>query len=309
MRVELRSFALGLAVALALPVAACGSKKPAGLMLAITTDLTMTKDLDEVGVYVLADGRPLLTQSYAIGPGVRLPSTLAIAPPINPPSLIRVRVVGYKGGNGRILREASTTVPTERLGVLPLPLRWIDDGSALGTELDFQLNPYASARAKCPDGQTANLGACVDALVPEAKLADYDPAAIFGGGSDGAGSCFPVATCFATRTAVVVDEPTCTFTKTGAAGQADFNVAVVTNGDGDVQGSDALVALDQGSEWTVTGDVVTLPKALCTAPVRSRWKSIVVSAACGAGASAPGSVKTARFPACGAYATGSPIAP
>ncbi len=307
---KLRTFArvavLGLGVALAVPLAACSSKKPAGLMLAITTDLSLTKDLDQVGIYVLADGRPLLSQSYAIGPGVRLPSTLAIAPPVNPPSLIRVRLVGYKGGSGRILREATTTVPTDRLAVLPLQLYWLDDGTALGTELDFQFNPYASARSKCADGQTSSGGACVDAVVPEAKLADYDPAAVFGGGAEGAGSCFPIATCFATRAPVTVDESTCTFTKAGAAGTASFNVGVVTNSDGDVVGPDAIVALDEGTEWKVAGDTVTLPKALCAAPVRARWKSIVTSAPCGSGST--GSVKTARYPACGAYATGTPIA-
>lgn len=291
-------FALATASALALPLAACSAKKPAGLMLAIQTDLSATKDIDELGVFVLADGRPLLAQSYPIGPGVHVPSTVAIAAPANPPSSVRVRVVGFKSGSARILREGTTTVPTERLAVLSLPLRWIDDGSGIGSELDFQLNPYASARAKCPEGKTADLGNCVDAIVPEAKLPEYDPAEIFGGGAEGAGSCFPTAACFVGSTPATVDEAKCTIPAPPSTTR--FNVGVVTtNGDGEASAADSIIVLDEATEWTASGGAIQLPKALCAPPVRARWKALTTTTRC--------ETKRLRYPICGSFATGTPL--
>lgn len=291
----MRRLLLALTVATAV-LTACSARKPAGLMLAIQTDLSMTKDLDQLGIYVLANGTPILSETYMIEGGrVRLPSTIAIAPPANPPSAVRVRVVGFKGGSARIVRDAFTTVPTDRLAVLPLPLRWLDDGSAVGGDAEFQVNPFAKARAKCAEGQTSDLGVCVDANVPESKLALYEPAAIFGGGDEGAGSCFPTPACFAGGVTQPLDETTCTIAKPAAPS----NVAVVTNGDGDLVGTDTVIVLDEGSEWSAVGDRLQLPKALCAAPVRARWKFVLTSAAC--------VTKTARYPACGRYATGTPL--
>ena len=266
-------------------------------MLAIQTDLSLAKDVDEIGVYVLADGRPLLSESYPIENGsVRLPSTVAIASPVNPPSTVRVRVAAFKKGSARILREGITTVPSDRLAVLPLALRWIDDGSGSGTPTEFAFNPYASARSKCGEGLTQSLGTCVSSTIQESSLLDYDPAAIFGGGSEGAGSCFPTSTCFGAKTPVVVDEASCSFAKPALA---TFNVGAVTTGDGDAVGSDTLVALDRDAYWTVAGDRVNLAKAMCAAPVRARWTSIVVSGGC--------VTKTVRYPVCGSYSTGTPL--
>ena len=296
MRAKLALFFFAGIIALALGIA-CSGRAPVGLMLAIQTDLSVTKDFDQIGVYVTADGAPILTQTYPIEGGrVRLPSTIAVAVPKNETAVIRARIVAFKTDAAKVLREGITTVPSNRLAVMPLPLKWLNVGSGKGTEAEFQVNPFAKNLSVCPDKENLNNGICTTSIYPVDQLADYVESEIFGGGEVGGGECFDTKACFADRVAVPVDEATCTVPTLGSV----TNVAVGTDGDGEPIGSDTLVVLD-GADYTVTTGKVTLPKTLCDpAGMKPKRKAIFLSTSC--------PTKTSKYPICGPYSTGKPQA-
>jgi hypothetical protein len=277
---------------------ACAEKPPVGLMIAIQTNLSVTKDFDQLGLYITADGVPILTQTYQIeGGSVRLPSTIAIAPPKNPNAVIRVRAVAFKTDAAKVLREGITTVPANRLAVLPLPLKWINSGSGKGTEAEFQVNPFAKNLSICPDLQTKENGVCTASTLNVDQLKDYSAAEIFGGSDTGSGgSCFDVAACFASRIAVPVDETACTVTE--PPGMTNIAVATTT-GEGEPVGGDTLIVLDE-DEYEVTGNTIKLPATLCDPNgLKPSRKAIFLSPSCES--------KSSKYPICGPYSTGKPL--
>ena len=296
MRAKLALFVFSVVIATALGIA-CSGKAPVGLMLAIQTDLSVTKDFDQIGVYVTADGAPILTQTYPIEGGrVRLPSTIAVAVPKNETAVIRARIVAFKTDAAKVLREGITTVPSTRLAVMVLPLKWLNVGSGKGTEAEFQVNPFAKNLSICGDKENSEKGQCITSIYPVDKLPDYVESEIFGGGEAGGGECFDTKACFTGRVEVPVDEATCTVPALGSV----TNVAVGTDGDGEPVGPDTLVVLD-GADYTVTTGKVTLPKTLCDpAGMKPKRKAIFLSSSC--------PTKTAKYPICGPYSTGKPQA-
>ncbi len=297
MRAKLALLGMALGVTTAIGFA-CAEKPPVGLMIAIQTNLSVTKDFDQLGLYITADGVPILTQTYQIeGGSVRLPSTIAIAPPKNPNAVIRVRAVAFKTDAAKVLREGITTVPSNRLAVLPLPLKWINSGSAKGTEAEFQVNPFAKNVSLCPDLNTKENGICIASSINVDDLKDYNASEIFGGSdTSSGGSCFDVPTCFAQRIEVPVDDTTCTVTEPPNM----TNIAVSTlSGEGEKVGGDNLIVLDE-DEYSVTGAVISLPKTLCDPNgLKPQRKAIFLSPSCES--------KSSKYPICGPYSTGKPL--
>ncbi len=296
MRATLALGGISVFVATALGIA-CSGKAPVGLMLAIQTDLSVTKDFDQIGVYVTADGAPILTQTYPIEGGrVRLPSTIAVAVPKNETAVIRARVVAFKTDSAKVLREGITTVPSTRLAVMPLPLKWLNVGSGKGTEAEFQVNPFAKNLSVCPDQQNLNNGICTTSIYPVDKLADYVESEIFGGGEAGGGECFETKSCFAARVVVPVDEANCTVNVPTSV----TNIGVGTDGDGEPVGPDTIVVLD-GADYSVSAGKASLPKTLCDPNgLKPKRKAIFLSTSC--------ATKTSKYPICGPYSTGKPQA-
>jgi hypothetical protein len=139
---------------------ACSRTEPAPgvLMLAVQTDLAAGKDRDVEagGLYV----RDLfqLTEQVAPDGTVKFPATLAIVGRGNPGASVRIRVVGFKRGEAKVMREVVTTIPRDRVALLSLPLRWVN---------------YDKTAGRMPAGGTGT--ASVHALAGEGE-AEGDPA-------------------------------------------------------------------------------------------------------------------------------------
>ncbi len=283
--------ALGSAVATLSLYAGCAKTDPAPgeLMLAVQTDMHAPKDVDAVGIYV-AERDPVthhdtiifgFAERVAPDGTVHFPATLAVVGRKNPGATVRVRAVAFRGNQARIVRDAITTIPTDRSALLRLPLRWIDDnGKTSGTFSSdgsigaTSLHPLAGSTiddgflqitSGCADDETPLNGGCASATIDSSTLPDYDEALVFGGGTpDGGGVCFDVAKCFGGFHKLDLDLATCS---APAPAQAVFDLAIATPlGDkGDCVGNACYVALDRDTPegWTLQNGRVVLPAAYC----------------------------------------------
>ncbi|HYP88708.1 MAG TPA: hypothetical protein VEQ59_11155, partial [Polyangiaceae bacterium] len=189
-----RSVALMGAAVWATASCSSGETKPRGqLIIALSTDMSVTKDMDEVRVQVFrADGTALPDRQIPVLPaepapfGKPLPGTLAIVPPDagGQQLLIRVSARHLDPRTNvkltRVVREAVVKVPTDRTAMLRMPLRWLCDGRVkpiAGSDDD-------SYSSDCDKDETCIAGECVPAEVDANALPDYTPEQVFGGGDD-----------------------------------------------------------------------------------------------------------------------------
>ncbi|HEY0468110.1 MAG TPA: hypothetical protein VGC79_28120, partial [Polyangiaceae bacterium] len=207
------------------------------LIVAFSTDMSVTKDLDEVRVQVFrTDGSALPDRQIPIIPakpkpfGKPLPGTLAIVPTGAGGEQVRIVVTARKldPGTGeklsRVVREAIVKIPTDRTALLPMPLRWLCSGVVArveGTEDSF--------RSDCPEDETCVAGTCQPANVDADALPDYTAAAVFGGGNaEGENSrCLDVQTCFAQTEILTPDTADCSVPLPSDFDLASLNVALV----------------------------------------------------------------------------------
>src|SRR3954471_13666474 len=173
-------------------VSACSDELlPRGqLMIAISSDMSVVKDMDEVRVEVKrADGTRLPDREIPILPsqpapfGKPLPGTLAIVPSDAGGQAVRVRLTARRFNEktgvseSRVVREAIVKVPTDRVAMLRMPLRWLCDAKIEPTDAD-------SFRSACPnEDDTCVAGACKPAKIEQNLLPDYLPSQVFGGGT------------------------------------------------------------------------------------------------------------------------------
>ncbi|WP_438013953.1 hypothetical protein WMF18_23855 [Sorangium sp. So ce315] len=260
-------------------IALGGCSSPSELMIAVHTDLGVPDDIDLVKIAVFRGGREKFVDEYpnlgGEGAGARLPFTLGLvaeAPGVE----VHVRASAWSKGLPRIVREAVTTIPSERVALLHLPLHFLCDGFARRVDradLDAPLDGVENAR--CGEGETCVAGACVAAEVDSSTLPDYAPEDVFGGsGSQGGSACFDVARCFAAAREVSLLDAggDCSFVRVQEPGSAaqPVNVALKTPPQSEARGicgeSGCFVALDAGSEAGFeegADGVVRLPPAVC----------------------------------------------
>jgi hypothetical protein len=269
-RPALRWLALG-----ALVFAACAPKdKPRGeLMIAISTDVAIPKDMNQVVVEVLNDNGTQQSFTYRILPedlGKPMPGTLALVPPNAGGQRVRVRLIAERdSGTGgpptpRVVREATVNVPTDRILTLPMPLRWLCDEHYLMT-------PEGGYQSDCAPDETCAAGKCVSAVHDSLKLLGYDQRTIFGGGDENGvgGQCLDVPACFATSIGVTPDEG-CTLAIPDGADVSQLNVAMLpASGDGECSPGDnprCFVPLDHDADegWAISNGRIALPEAVCT---------------------------------------------
>jgi alpha-tubulin suppressor-like RCC1 family protein len=232
-RVLARVLAVG-AVALA-ALAACSAPGKGALIMAISTDMQTPKDVSMVSVFV-SEG-PVVKFDYigvVLPDGtLSLPSTLALVEPDDPSTQIRIRVIAFNqptaaaGAVGaRVLRDIQTTIPHERIGLLRVPLDFIDDGSGTGmlpsnyvpsgtdgvaegvTTFDPDVissicDPMMVCQTGAGQCMTSIDGQCAAAAVDSSTLPDYSDDLVFGpGGSATNENCFSVGMCFSGATPV-----------------------------------------------------------------------------------------------------------
>ena len=179
--------------------AACSSDKPRGeLMLVVDTNMAAGVDFDVFRIEVTSTattGYDRVVSTAEFGqPGlpVRLPATVAIIGNGDPSTLIHIRISSglaptvaqpgqlTKVGIPKTLREVATTVPTNRIAMLRMPIEWLCSAETVTK----QAQPDNYVDTTCTqEGTTCHLGECVPQSVDSSTLPDYSDGAVFGGSS------------------------------------------------------------------------------------------------------------------------------
>ena len=267
------------ALLLGLAATGCGSEKPLGsVMLAISTDLYVDKDVNRVDILVQPEHGPAQSTQVNLLPaleGQYLPGTFAIIEGSDPGEFVRVRLIARQGARTRVVREAALKVPRERTALLSMPIQWLCDGQV---RQDGQ-----QTRSDCDEGYTCIAGSCRLDEVQEALLPTYQSADVYGGGNaTGGGTCFDTLPCFEQSEQPALDLDRCVL---ATPASDDLNVAAVLppGGDGHCTDSACWIPLDASelSGWAPaeSGSGVQLPDALC-ARARAGTASVRTSHLC-----------------------------
>ncbi|MDB4992983.1 MAG: putative rane protein [Myxococcaceae bacterium] len=242
------------------------------LILAVQTDMSLPKDVDEVRIEVTSFGNVVFKNRYPVGAGgLRIPATLGILPGANARALVTIRVIAMQRGKPRMLREVVTTVPASRLATLRLPIQWLSDGSAKvqgsNTSTDGgtsfrSLHPAAGEvgdeiiESTCPPEQTNIAGECVDWNVDSETLPDYSAEDVFGGGKeDGTGgACFDTLGCMQSAVTVQPDGSCTIIPPSAEPGRLNVALRLPLGGDGICDDAHCYIPLDSaaGSGWVGT---------------------------------------------------------
>lgn len=275
---------------------ACGEEtatQQGQLMLAVTTDLEVPRDVDGLKLEVLTFGSTQFSHSYELGPtGLRLPATLGIVAGDDPATPVTIRVIASRGTQARFVRDVVTTVPGDRLATLEVKIEWLC--------LDEVAESEEVLSSTCGEDQTCVAGECIATGIDSAELPNYRPAAVFGGGDgSGTGECFDTLACFAAGYTVSVDPSRCV--AKGAAGRSSLEELSIALAPMDAEGicgtGFCLVPLDAGSDagWHTQGEDVLLPPAVCSKLLDGDLLGVVATTAC--------QQKTVGLPTCGPWSS------
>ncbi|HEY6729306.1 MAG TPA: hypothetical protein VI197_35085 [Polyangiaceae bacterium] len=279
------------------------------LMIAISTDMSVPKDIDHVHVQVVLTRGPVVhDQTYWIEPArggdTLLPATLAVVAGDSANASVELRVTGFLGDEARTFSKVQTTIPESRLATVRVPVQWLCDGSAQLVVDDI----YDSAcSARDEEEYSCVAGTCEPASVDVASLPDFDPAAIFGGGEgpgDLLGECFDTIECFDAGEDVAPEDD-CELDVDVPSG-GELNVALKFPADDPTSGDSpgicgsqgCYVPLDKDDRFGWRSDdagTVQLPPAACAAVAAGAAQALRV---CYTHRS-----KTAQFPSCGPWSS------
>jgi hypothetical protein len=279
-------------------------ERPGQVIVVLDTDMALPEQIDTLHIEVSSGGKVQLENQYAVGARTvnSIPATLAVTSHGDDPQPVTVRVAGSKAtSNGlewRTFRETTTTVPTDRIAKLRMPIQWLCKGQADGVPADPDapdLKPRA--QSTCGAGSTCKAGQCEPTKVDVPDLPDYTPESVYGGGAtEEEGSCFDTISCMM-RGAVVTPDGDCTIAKPAAE---NINVALRVANDGicDSVGVNCFVPLNgldaEGWQLSKKSDArLALPEAVCEKLDEGMVRAVYVSTAC--------QTKTAEVPACGPW--------
>lgn len=222
----------------------CSVAEPTALFLGVSSDMRVADDFDSVGLFISVNGEVKYQGVHPVSPTgeVLLPASLSVLQPDEPSTPVHIRVVGYKSSQVIAVRDAVTTIPSNQISVLRLPVQWLSTGATKGqaagapasastTSVSLAgVKPLSSLPADdtsfsefapfftglalpCPTGQTAIAGTCESVMVPPSALVPTKAGGHVGevyGGATGLdeqgrapdGACFAVEDCFAESEAV-----------------------------------------------------------------------------------------------------------
>lgn len=301
----------GLVVTLGLAVPALGAQGCAsedevvpakGLMLALRTDMSIPDGVDSMRIEVLTNGVPKLENEYLLGPSpekTSLPGTLALLPPSDPKLPVLIRVVARTvSGKAVIMREVTTTVPDDRLVMLPIGIQWLCWDSV--TEDATDKNDPKFKNTSCAEQETCIAGGCADKAIDSNTLAPYDPTQIFGGAkaAGSKGQCFDTVSCF-DGSQTETPDGSCTLAAPPVGQDGDYNVALVLppgNKAGICGATSCLVPLerDDTDGWRIEGGRLKLPPSVCQ-KLGTTVLAVATSTKC--------TTKTSALPTCGPWSS------
>jgi len=275
------------------------SREPTAVVVAVTTDMVVDGDLDELGLYVGVAGEvktSIRTPTSAEQPA-KLPGTLSILQPSDTSTPVHIRVAGYKKGELKVVRDAITTVPSGQLSLLRVPLSWLaSTHKAAGAGPVTQSAPgnvkvkdalpagdtsfsefaqfFPGYVSPCAQGQTSNDGECVDATAQLTKISSGDLVREVYGGALGldsttgvaeGGSCFDVADCFANeQTLKEADYQNCRVRiPAGLSASKTVNFAVVRNEASGCSGKGCFMPLDWDGKYDEVSGTFTFAPQVC----------------------------------------------
>jgi hypothetical protein len=286
----------------------CASKKPTAVVVAVTSETAIPKEIDGFDIEVQRGDSTPLFQTYTLPSDAHLPGTVVLQnrdgeSASDPMTVI---ITARLGSKTRVLRRATLGFVDEKTKLLKMPLRY--------SCIDFP--------SECPTGQSCQGGTCAPDAVDVATLPDFSDELVFG--RQGASTtCFDDRTTKCLAAAVDVAPATlgtgCTFpfSAVGSGGSASdpgtpggagagggnpsvptpppdagagllgagtspqINVAVHWKSAVDPQ---RLTVLDrddrEGWSFTSTNDGVVLAPGLCQAVASGAITRIVYSTAC-----------------------------
>src|ERR1700685_3646291 len=113
MRLPLKTLMVALGVLPVVSAIACTKQlpPPGELVIAVSTDVSIPKDIDTIRMQVLSMGVALYDESFPIYPGgpagVKIPATLGIVAGSDPNAPVLVRVIAISKHEALVLREAT----------------------------------------------------------------------------------------------------------------------------------------------------------------------------------------------------------
>lgn len=234
---------------------------PGEVMMVVETDMSLPKDVDYVKIEVLVRGDVRFFREFkkaGVDDELRIPASLGVIvdADTDPTTPVTMRVTARQKSVPRVLTEVVTTIPSDRIAALRMPIQWLCWDLVKDDE-------NGDARTTCPgEGQTCIAGSCVTNKVDSSKLDTFHEEDVFGGGTGkGDGSCFDVSPCFTGSVDAPVDLTTCTIASTD-----DVNVGIRVESAGICGPGGCFVVLDGKSAlgWQAgPGGKLTLPKAVC----------------------------------------------
>jgi hypothetical protein len=281
--------------------AGCGDAGHKGeLMVIFQTDMSLPKDIDSVRIEIRAYGEAKFDKVFddlGTDGALKLPGTIGVLVGEDATTPVTMRITGFQDGRARVLREAVSTVPEDRLVQLRLPVQWLCDGSAIVDE-------SGQVKSACGEGLTCVAGSCVPVEVDSSELPDYEEESIFGGGTgDGDGACFDTANCMRGFSLAPLIDGSC-----AASVGGNVNIAIQTQGDGICGPAGCFIQLDANSEagWKRSDDsTIALPQGFCD---KLATGEIVGIAATPVTDACP--LKDETLPTCGPWSnTGGEVAP
>ena len=251
------SLAPVLALALAPALGGCSGETKGQVILALQTDMSLPEDISLVKIKVKAGGATRHDGTYIVDPNQdpfeQLPATLAVVAGEKDNETVELTVTAFRSAAGggfeaRTLNKTITTIPTERVAMLHVPMQWLCTDSVEPDE--DEEDEYKST---CPSDngkeRACVAGSCKDVHINSADLPNFNPDDVFGGDEEGSnGTCFPTEECFDEGEDLVPDSD-CVVTFDPASDEIlNFAALATTGGIGNCRstgGTPCYVGLDK----------------------------------------------------------------
>ncbi len=187
-----------LTLAAMMTLTACGSKGATGVVVAVTSEVPVPEEVNELIIEVKSEGSSRFNETYRIVPDAErggdpkkasLPGTITLKPEdgaeVDGFMTITVKAK-LSNGENRFVRKATMKFVEEKQKLLRMPLRFAC--------MDFP--------TVCRDDETCKAGACVPATVDLEQEPEFEETQIF----SRAGACFDRAACGDAKYTVPVAE-------------------------------------------------------------------------------------------------------